>query len=105
MGKRVLYIPVPDELHSQVKAHVAELGTDITTWVGGLVVEGLRQDKGLPPLPPPRAPLPTTADIIRGVVTGEAVLEPCGDPTPCKRSTTTEVGDMTFCDECDLRIA
>lgn len=102
-----LQIRLPGWLKNQVIDHCESRGISLNAWLVETVRTQLRNELQLPEPPPARAPLPTTADMIRSWATGERILMPCGKTDTCQ--AVDENGQwshdgMGFCRECGIRI-
>ena len=100
----VLYIRVPGWLKNEITEHCNTEGVSVTSWAANALKRAVEDDLGIPPSPPARAPLPTSMDVLRGYLSGEEVLEPCGKPAPCERTGAIEVAGVSYCDHCNIRI-
>lgn len=99
-------IRMKSDLKNEVVEHCAEIDATLSQWVTSLIMEGLREQKGLPPVPPARIPIPLIQDEIRAYLSGETLLRPCGKTTSCagvSGDTVLHAG-MEFCNDCGLRL-
>jgi len=102
-----LQIRLPGWLKNQIIDHCQNLNISLNAWLIEATQQALRTDLQLPTPPPAKAPLPTTADIIRQWATGERILTPCG-----KETCPATEGDYRyskhdkqgFCNECGIRV-
>ena len=97
-------VRVPGWLKNRVADAAGREGVSINTWCAGLFVRGVEGSEGFPEPPPAQAPVPSPERVLRGFLTGEDVLEPCGRPYPCERSGVTVVEGLAFCVECRIRV-
>lgn len=101
-----LQIRLDGTLKNAVYAHCRKLDVSMNAWVVEVIKAALRDAKGVPQPPEPRAPLPTAIDEIRAWTTGERLLMPCGKFDTCAGvELEREVHDgMEFCRECEIRV-
>lgn len=100
-------IAIPGWLKNDLIDAAEALGCPMGDIVLTAVWEHLRAEKGLVPLPEPRALPPTTADVLRAYFTGETLLMPCGKAGTCEGAGMEpgKLGTMSFCRACDVRLA
>ena len=98
-GKYNLIVQIPGWLKNEILE--ACDGARINQWVSAVLVQAVRESRGLPPVPEPSAPRPTTADELRAYLTGEKLLQPCGK-TDCAPEWQ-QVQNMEFCKKCGVR--
>lgn len=102
-----LQIRLPGWLKNEVIDHCETLQVSLNAWLVEAVLAGIRSDLELPPPPPARAPLPTTADMIREWATGQRSIMPCGKAEPCAGldgDRQWQHDGMGYCGECGIRI-
>ena len=99
-------IYMPGRVRNQIAEHCAEIGVSMTEWIGVTLRKAVEEARGLPAPPPASAPIPTRVDILRQYLTGETVLEPCGQPYPCERERFDPEfhGSLEFCGHCRIMI-
>lgn len=102
----VLYVQMPGWLKNQIIDQSEAEGQSVSSWVQNVLYLAVQEGQGVPPPPPAQAPLPSVGDVLRGYVTGEQIIEPCGRPAPCERMAagTTRVGDVDYCKHCGIRL-
>lgn len=100
----VLYVRMPGWLKNEITEHCAEAGLSTTAWVNNALKHALEADWDVPEAPPAAAPIPTRVDVVRGYLTGEEVLEPCGRISPCERTQIIDVNGIGYCDHCNIRV-
>jgi hypothetical protein len=102
-----LQIRLPGTLKNQIIDHCQTLEISLNTWLIEAVQTAIRNGMNMPTPPPAKAPLPTTADMIRQWATGERILTPCG-----KETCPATEGDyrhskhdgQAYCNECGIRV-
>lgn len=102
-----LQIRLPGWLKNEIIDHCESRGISLNAWLVEAVRAQVRDEMEVPPPPPARAAIPTTADMIRDWATGERVMMPCGKFTAC--AAVDEEGRWThdgmgFCNECGIRV-
>jgi hypothetical protein len=102
-----LQIRLPGWLKNEVIDHCESRGISLNAWLVEALRAQLRVELEVPAPPPARAPLPTTADMIRGWATGERLIMPCGRNETC--AGIDDAGrwshdGMGFCNECGIRV-
>lgn len=97
-------VRVPGWLKNRVADAAAAEGVSINTFCAGVLLRAVERGEGFPEPPPAQAPVPSPERVLRGFLTGEDVLEPCGRPYPCERSGVTVVEGLAFCNECRIRV-
>ena len=100
----VLYVRLPGWLKNQITEHCNTEGVTVTSWTANVLKRAIEDDLGIPPSPRGRAPIPTAADVLRGYLAGEEIIEPCGKVAPCERTGTVSVAGVEYCDHCNVRI-
>lgn len=102
-----LQIRLPGWLKNQIIDHCHQKNISLNAWLVQATLTAIRTEMELPAPPQAKAPLPTTADMIRQWATGERILTPCGKQT----CPAIEKGDyhwehdgMGFCNECGIRV-
>jgi hypothetical protein len=100
-GKYNIVIRIPGWLKNQLVEHCASNDSTINQWVSAVVLEALREQKGLPPAPDPTSRIPTTADQIHAYMAGEKLTQPCGR-TDCEPEWQ-QLQNMRFCKKCGVR--
>lgn len=101
-----LQLRLPGWLKNDLLRLAAREGIGLAAYCTVILKEAAEQRHGLPPAPPARAPLPTTADQIRAWATGETLLTPCGQVGNCPGldGDTFDLGGVTFCRSCRIRL-
>lgn len=100
----VLYVRMPGWLKNEITEWCEDSGLSVTSWVNNALKHALEQEWDVPEAPPAPVPLPTRADVVRGYLTGEEILEPCGRPSPCERTQIIDVSGIGYCDHCNIRV-
>jgi hypothetical protein len=100
----VLYVRLPSWLKNQIVEHCNTEGVSVTSWVANVLNRAVEDQLGIPPSPRGRAPVPTKTEVLRGYLTGEDVLEPCGKIAPCERTGVVEIAGVEYCNHCNIRI-
>lgn len=99
-----LVIRIPGRLKNEILDHCAGIDAPINSWVVSVLLEALRDARGLPPPPPAAAPLPTIDEVLRSYVLGERIIMPCGQPGPCAGENPVKLGGIDYCPECSIRV-
>lgn len=105
--RSAILVRMPASIKKDLDALCDSQGVSLNAWVVEMIKYGLRHQRGLPQPPQAVAPLPTPADEIRAWAEGQKVLTPCGKRGECYGTThPPETYDgMSFCKECQIRIA
>lgn len=103
-----LQVRLPGWLKNRVIEHCEVREISLNAWLVEAVRAQLDVELEVPAPPPARAPLPTTADMIRAWASGERVLMPCGAVEPC--GALDDDGrwghdGMGFCRDCGIRVS
>lgn len=99
-------VRVPGWLKNRVAAEAAENGLSINRWAAGVLLRAVESGEGFPEAPPAQVPLPSPDQVLRGYLSGEDVVEPCGQASPCERAVVgvDVVDGMSFCRACRIRV-
>lgn len=97
-------VRVPGWLKNRVADAAEAEGVSINRFVAGVLLRTVEDREGFPVAPPARVALPSPGDVLRGSLSGESVLEPCGQPSPCGRREVVVLEGMGFCDVCRVRV-
>lgn len=103
-GQNYLQVRLPGSLKNDVIDAAEEANVSVNAWLLQAIQDLLR---GGMPAPAPVAPLPTHLDVIRGYLTGETVLAPCGQPQDeCPGMGDRLSGDRSvdWCRSCGIRL-
>ncbi len=106
-GPNYIQVRLPGWLKNQLIEHAEKLDCTLNAWLVEAIQTQLRADLSLPEPPPARAPLPTTADMIRVWAVGERIITPCGKvscPAVQEGDYRWEHDGMGFCNECGIRV-
>jgi len=101
-------INLPGRVRNMIADHVMSLpNTNMNEWCGIVLRQAVEEARGLPTPPPPAAPIPRKVDILREYLTGETILEPCGQPYPCQRERNDSEfhGSIEFCGYCRIMVS
>ncbi len=101
-----LQIRLPGWLKNQIIDRCETDSISLNAWLIEALQTAIRNDLQLPTPPPAKAPLPTTADMIRQWATGERVLTPCGKELCAALDDEGRWSHdgMGFCNECGIRV-
>ena len=91
-------------MKNRIADAAAKEGLSINRWASGVLLRAAETSEGFPVAPPAAVPLPSPERVLRGLLTGEETLEPCGRPYPCERTGVTILDGMSFCNECRVRV-
>lgn len=94
-------IRMPGWLKNDIIAHCKKKNVSINDWITANLLTALREDKGLPPAPPPMKALPTHIEQLRAYISGETLIQPCGK-TDCEPEFE-QLQNMKFCKKCGVR--
>lgn len=102
-----IQVRLPGWLKNEVLDLCESQGASLNGWLVEAVRAAVRSERGLPEPPPARVPLPTPADEIRQWALGETIMTPCGQTGTCPGTLgdTWDHDGMTFCRECQIRVA
>jgi hypothetical protein len=100
-GNYNIVLRIPGWLKNEIIAHCKKKGISINDWATTNLLTALREDKGLPPAPPPMKPLPTHLEQLRAYISGETLIQPCGK-TDCE-PVFEQLQNMKFCTKCGVR--
>lgn len=102
----VIYVRVPGWLKNAIADQCAKNAISVNRWAANILLRAYEEDHHIPEAPPAQAPLPTVTDVIRGYLTGETVLEPCGREAPCEREVAGafRVAGVEYCNFCRIRV-
>lgn len=100
-GNYNLVVRVPGWLKNDVIKHCKERKISINDWMSTVMLEAIREGKGLPPAPPPMKALPTQTELLRSYLSGERIIQPCGK-TDCE-PVFEQLQNMKFCQKCGVR--
>lgn len=105
-AEAVLYVRIPGWLKNQITDLADTDDVSLATFVGVALRDIARDKRGLPVPPPPAAPMPDAAAMLRAYVEGDHVLTPCGRKDRCAGMETepVKIGSVRFCGSCDIRI-
>jgi hypothetical protein len=95
---------IPGWFKNQLLDHCNKKQINLTQFAITALQTALREDKGLPPAPQAKHPLPTTADEIRSWLSGEKLVMPCGRTEECAGVDPDRLAGMDFCSECGIRV-
>ena len=100
-------VKVPGWLKNDLIDHCESRQISLNAWLVEAIRAQLNLELDLPAAPQAKAPLPTTADMIRGWATGERTMMPCGRFDTC--GAVDDDGrwshdGMGFCNECGIRV-
>jgi len=96
-------IRISGEQKNIIIDHAASKGISVAQLIEYAVWEFIRQDKGIPNPGPSQFRQATPQDELRAYLSGETILQPCGQKQ-CDQQLTKFQG-LTFCNTCNLRIA
>lgn len=85
-------------------------GISLSSYIKYCIYAEMQREQGIPPLPKNQYPLPTVQEQVRAYLTGQALLQPCGE-VECVLSvegglekSVVEVGELRFCVSCNVRV-
>lgn len=100
----VVYVRMPGWLKNQIVDWCGKSELSVNSWAANVLKRALEEEWGLPEPPPAAAPLPTPYSVVSSYLSGETVLEPCGEPSPCGRTEVVDVAGVGYCDKCNIRL-
>ncbi len=105
VGLVQLCVRVPGWLKGRVVESAGVCGVSVGDWVGGVLLGAVSGDGGLPVVSSGSV-FPSSDVVLRGLLSGEVVVEPCGEPFPCvgRGVDGVVVGGLEFCGVCGLRV-
>lgn len=96
-----IVINLPGWLKNEIVELCRKEKTGVNQWILWLLKEAVEAQKGLPPAPPPQAPLPDIAAQLRAYFSGEKLMNPCGQ-TDCEPDIV-QLQNEGFCRKCRVR--
>ena len=98
-----LHVRIPSDLKNQIIDAAEAEGVSVNGWcmnaLKSILVDGMKA-------PAPVAPVVTVESVVRGYVSGERVLAPCGAVWPCAgEGRVSELSGFRWCDECGIRLS
>lgn len=97
-----LTIRISGEQKNRILDHAESKGISVSQLVEFAVWEFIRLDKGIPNPGPSQFKKPTAEDVLRGYLSGESVLQPCGK-VACDQKIVKFQG-LEFCETCNVRV-
>ena len=74
----------------------------LTDYIKYCIYAEMRREQGFPTPEKTLHPMPTVQEQVKAITTGASLAQPCGE-IDCEMSVV-EVGSMSFCETCSIRI-
>jgi hypothetical protein len=86
---------------NEIVRYAEEIGVSVNQLITYAALMFIRNEKNIPEPGPSQYSKVTADDVIRSYITGERLLQPCGQKE-CVQDIT-EISGMEFCKTCNLR--
>ena len=97
-----LSISVTGAQKNEIVRYAEEIGVSVNQLMTNATLMFIRNEKGIPEPGPSQYSRITADDVIRSYITGERLLQPCGQ-RECVQEIT-EISGMEFCKTCNIRV-
>ena len=101
-----IVLRLPGKYKNEIVEHAESLGVPYTSWCVEVLVRALWEGQGLVEAPPASVGVPSRLEVLRGYLSGEGLVLPCGRVgLVCAGSSGgVRLGSGFFCPECRVRV-